>query len=197
MTTPRVPAPTPTYVYPPDPDPVGGSPARKPIANPRCQFMCTCAWRARRRRQPGYAQNQTLNPRPPLRMHGRRGFGTTYKSQPNLILSASLILAIDLWDFGCAGLGTVRTVRIGLGTGTGAHAYRCVVGICAGANSSFGGYFRIAGGRLRCVLLRLLVFQERPGPMSTKFLPECSLAIGSKYIGVMMSLSHVTSFNIR
>ena len=39
-----------------------------------------------------------------------RGFGTTYKSQANPILSASLIWAIDLWDFSCAGL---RTVRIG------------------------------------------------------------------------------------
>ena len=39
----------------------------------------------------------------------------SYKSQANPILCASLILAIDLWDFGCEawGLRTVRTVRIG------------------------------------------------------------------------------------
>ena len=63
----------------------------------------------------------------------RRGFGTTYKSQANPVLSASLILAIDLWDFGCAGLRTVSIVCVG--------AYRCTVGICAGAHSILGGYF--------------------------------------------------------
>ena len=42
-----------------------------------------------------------------------RGFGITYNSKANPILSAVWIWAIGLWDFGCAGLRTLRIVRIG------------------------------------------------------------------------------------
>ena len=44
---------------------------------------------------------------------GGRGFGITYNSKANPILSANWIWAIDLRDFGRAGLRTVRIVRIG------------------------------------------------------------------------------------
>ena len=66
---------------------------------------------------------------------GGRGFGITYNSKlkANPILCASWVWATDLWDFGRAGLRTVRIVSIG--------AYRCVVEICAGAHPFWGGTF--------------------------------------------------------
>ena len=73
------------------------------------------------------------------------GFGTTYKSQANPILSASLILAIDLWDSGCAGPRALRTVRIG--------AYRCAMGICTERILFLGGYgVYLNTGRALCFI---------------------------------------------
>ena len=46
-----------------------------------------------------------------------------------------------------------------------------------------------SGVALRCVLLGPLAFQERPGPMPTKFLLE--FCLGSNYIVVVMSLCHM------
>ena len=68
-------------------------------------------------------------------MPAHPGLGTTYKSQANPALSASPILAIDLWDFGCTGLRAARIVRLG------AYRCTCAAAICAGAQSNFWGLF--------------------------------------------------------
>ena len=81
-----------------------------------------------------------------------RGFGITYNSKATPILSANWIWAIGLWDFGCAGLRTLRIVRIG--------AYRkyareriLLFGGIFGQQVGGPGPPQGSGVALRCVLL--------------------------------------------